>query len=353
MKVLKIVIAILLLIVVAGVVVYYLNMSPVDATADNTVFVVPEGASYYTVAGKLEEEGLIRSAFFFKWQVRLNKPNELQEGRYELSAAMKPGEIIAKLSSGDKLDPDFVWITFIEGKNMRGIAKTIAQHTTYSAEEVLALLEDEAYLDRLIEEYWFIGEEIKNPEIYYPLEGYLFPSTYEFYVSATIEDIFDVMLTQMGVVLEEHQQEVEASGHSVHELLTLASIVELEAGGSDRAGVAGVFYNRLENDSTLGSDITTYYGLRLEPYERDLYLSEINEENAYNTRHAALAGKLPVSPVCNPSLASILASLTPTGHDYFYFVSDKYGDIHFTRTISEHEAKIQELKDNDMWFEYD
>ena len=103
---------------------------------------------------------------------------------------------------------------------------------------------------------------------------------------------------------------------------------------------------------SLGSDVTTYYGAKVEMSERDLYASEINAINDYNTRPAAMAGKLPVGPISNVSEASIKAVLYPIESDYLYFVADKYGTVHFTKTYAEHLAIINKLKSEGAWIEW-
>ena len=154
----------------------------------------------------------------------------------------------------------------------------------------------------------------------------------------------------MEEVLDDYKEEIEASKYSIHELLTLASIVEVEGSTSDdRAGVAGVFYNRLNSGWSLGSDATTYYAAKIDFSERDLYMSEINDINAYNTRPAAMAGKLPVGPICSPSQESIEAVLHKEDHDYYYFVADKNGKIYYNKTSSGHLQTIKEIKEAGNW----
>ena len=116
--------------------------------------------------------------------------------------------------------------------------------------------------------------------------------------------------------------------------------------------MAGVFYNRLNSNWSLGSDVTTYYGAKINMSDRDLYVSEINEKNAYNTRNSSMAGKLPVSPICNPSMSSIKAALYPKTTDKYYFVADKYGKTYFTKTNSEHNQIITKLKRECLWYTY-
>ena len=136
-------------------------------------------------------------------------------------------------------------------------------------------------------------------------------------------------------------------------MLTLASIIELEASNADdRAGVAGVFYNRLEDGWSLGSDVTTYYAAKVDLSERDLYQSEIDDVNDYNTRPVAMAGKLPIGPICNPSIMSIKAAIKPTEHNNYFFVADKNGKTYFSKTNSEHINTVNTLKKEGLWFEY-
>src|SRR5699024_1987872 len=117
---------------------------------------------------------------------------------------------------------------------------------------------------------------------------------------------------------------------------------------SDRNGVAGVFYNRLDSNMTLGSDVTTYYAIKVDMNERDLTKAELNDCNNYNTRCSTFIG-LPVSPICIPSIESIDAVLEPTEHDYYYFVADKNKKTYFTKTYNEHLNMIDTLKEEGLF----
>ena len=163
------------------------------------------------------------------------------------------------------------------------------------------------------------------------MEGYLFPDTYEFYEDATLKDIVTKMLDNMEAKLEPYKENIEKSDYSFHEILTLASVVELEAGNStDRNGIAGVFYNRLKRGDNLGSDVTTYYAIKADDFSKGLKQSELDSCNDYNTRGTCLMGKLPVGPICNPSIESIAAAVNPTKHSYLFFAADKNGVTYFT-----------------------
>lgn len=339
------------------VVLYTIGCAPVDKTDDTVIaFEVEEGDTYSSLGDKLKEQGLIRSTFCYKIQAKLSRPVNLYTGYYPLTKSMSMNEIVSIIANGETFIPNAKMITFQEGLNMTDIAQIIAQNTDYTVEDVYAVLKNEAYIDSLIEQYWFLTDEIKDSKIYYPLEGYLFPDTYEIDTQGSIEDIFATMLAQTDHILTQNREAIENNpyGYSVHQLLTMASIVELEAASSDdRAGVAGVFYNRLKAGMSLGSDVTTYYGAQVDMSERDLYQSELDEKNGYNTRHSSMAGKLPVGPICNPGEEAILAAINPTSHSYYFFVADKNKKTYFTKTNAEHEKIIQQLKDEGLWYEYD
>ena len=141
--------------------------------------------------------------------------------------------------------------------------------------------------------------------------------------------------------------------YNVHELMTLASIAELEGSSyEDRQEIVGVLVNRLNKNMSLGSDVTAYYAFKVDMGERDLYAKELKTENPYNTRGPNMNGKLPVGPICNPSREAILATLNYKETDNLYFVADKNKKVYFTKTNEEHLKKILELKSKDLWYEY-
>ncbi len=333
---------------------YQYFTSPVDKNAKPIEFIVEEGDTFTSIAEDLKEKKLIKNVFFYKIYLKIKKPSSIKIGTYEVSGKMSLDQLIEKLSSTDIKD-ESISITFPEGKNMRFIAKTIAENTNNTEDDVYNILKDDVYLNSLIQNYWFIDESIKNKEIYYSLEGYLYPDTYQFKnKEVDVQTIFNTMLDNMEKKLRAYQSVIEESKYSFHEILTLASMVELEASTTeDRRGVAGVFYNRLNSRMSLGSDVTTYYAAKVDMGERDLYKSELNDANAYNTRSSSLAGKLPVGPICNPEITSIEAALYPTESNYYYFVADKNKKVYFSRNSKEHNETIAELKSEGLWYTYD
>lgn len=331
------------------------NLSPINKNSKETVVVViPSGSTIKQIGNILEKEKLIHSSDFFYVYTRICDINDLKASTYELKSSMSLDDIIKALKEGNNYNPDMISITFQEGINIRKIAEIIDANTNNSKDDVFNKLKDISYLDKIIQEYWFLTEEIKNSSIYYPLEGYLYPDTYFFKnKDVSVEEIFKVMLDELTKKLETYKDNISKAKYSVHELLTIASITELEGVSlSDRKNIASVFYNRLSINMSLGSDVTTYYAFKVEMNERDLKTSEINTYNPYNTRGPKMNGKIPIGPVSNPSIDSIISAIEPAETDYLYFVADKNRKVYFTKTYNEHLSKIKDLKNKGVWLEW-
>lgn len=327
---------------------YYISAPSKDNTA-STIEIKP--GSIDSIATTLKKGGYIRNVLAFKVYVKLTNNTSLKAGTYSLSKDMNVAKIVDILATGSKLNN--VKITFKEGINIRRLAKVIEENTNNSLENINNTLADKAYLKELINKYWFLTNDILNEDIYYPLEGYLFPSTYHFDTKdISPKVIIEAMLNETENQLDNYKEDIERSGKTVHELLSLASIIELEAAGADdRAKIAGVFYNRLENNMNIGSDVTTYYGVKVDIGERDLTRAEVQECNDYNTRCATFK-TIPISPICTSSIDSIKAAILPDNNDYYYFVSDKNKKVYFSKTFTEHDNTISRLKREGLWLEY-
>ena len=351
-------IIILVLVIVIGVLgalfFYNSNLKAVSKDSNEVIVEIKTGSTAADISKVLEENNVIKNAFVFKLYTKLNKISGMQAGTYKLNKNMDVEQIIKALQNGTDYFPDEFTITFLEGKNMRWIAKTISENTNNSEDDVFKKLEDKEYINTLIDKYWFLTDSILDENIYYPLEGYLFPDTYSFAnKDVSVEQIFETMLDGMESKLEKYKQEIENSGYNVHKLLTVASIVEMEASRvEDRSGVASVIYNRLRKNMAIGSDVTTYYAIKVDMSERDLYQSELDRYNPYNTRGPRMEGKLPIGPISTVGIESIEAALKPDETDYLFFVADKNGKVYFAKTSSEHDENIRKLKEQGLWFTY-
>ena len=351
------ILTIIIISIITIIIIYNNNLKPVNSEeqAQEIILEIPEGYGVSKIAELLEEKNVIKSNFSFKIYSKLNEVNNLQAGKYCFNNGTEDvKKIIEKMENGEIFKEE-ITLTFIEGKNMRNVAKVIADGTNNTEEDVFNLLENEEYIDSLIEKYWFLTDEIKDENIYYPLEGYLLPDTYNFENSnVSVETIFNIILNFMDKYLIQYKEEIENSKLTVHQMLTLASMAELEGKtDEDRAEIIGVFYNRINKNMKLGSDVTTYYAFKVDMGDRDLKTKEINTYNPYNTRGPNMNGKIPIGPISNPSKVSIQAVLNRKDTDAYYFVADKYGKVYFTKNNNEHLKKIQELKNKDLWYVYE
>lgn len=330
-------------------IIYQVLSSPMDKSSNADIeVVIPSGMTTKNISKLLENKNLIRSGTFFRIYVKLNNISSLKASTYTLKKSMNLMEICKTLEQGNHYNKDNVTITFKEGQTFTKYAEEIAMRTNNKYEDVISLGKDNTYLQKVIAKYSFLTEEILNPNIYYPLEGYLAPNTYQFKnKSVTVEEIFEVMLNQTEKELKKYGQ--VGNKYTIHQYLTLASMLEQEGTSkTNRKEIAGVFYNRLQKGMNLGSDVTTYYALQV-PMTSDLTTAQFNKANPYNTRGPGMEGKLPIGPICNPSIVSIESSFSPSENDYLYFVADKKGKIYYTKTNEEHLQKVQEIKDKGDW----
>lgn len=355
--ILGIIFLLILIAIVSSIIWYNLGIKAPKANVSEGGEIVVEiksGTSTTDILSLLKQSNVIKNELVAKIYITLHEVKSLQAGKYSFIGNETLPEVLEILSSGRVMD-ETVTITFLEGKNMRYIAATIAENTDNTTNDVYKLLENNNYISSIIDKYWFLTEDIQNTSIYYPLEGYLYPDTYSFEnKSVGVETIFEKMLDQMDKVLTKNKKKIQESNYSIHDILTMASIVELEGNNAEnRPKIASVIYNRLATNMSLGSDVTTYYAIRVDMGDRDLYAKEINTYNAYNTRGPNMEGKLPVGPIANVSEESIEAVLSPVQESYLYFVADKNGEIYFSNTYEQHQETIAILRKKGLWYEYD
>ena len=342
-----ILIVLLVMAIIAGTY-WFIMSSPVDKKSTSKVqVIIPNGTTTRQIGVILEQKALIRSDFFFNVYVKLNGTKSMKASTYTMTKDMALKEIIEVLESGNSYNPDVISITFKEGERITDFCNAIAKKTNHTYDEAIAKMKDKTYIQTLIPKYWFLTDEILNASIYYPLEGYLAPNTYQFTnKDVSLETIIETMLKQTDKLLSKHKTKMTKP---VHYYVTMASMAELEGTNTDnRKQIVSVFENRLLKGMNLGSDVTTYYALQ-HPMNQDLTTAQFATVNPYNTRSTTMMGKMPVGPICNPSDSSLEAAVNPTQSDYYYFVADKYGKIYFTSNNAEHNAKVKEIKDKGDW----
>ncbi|MTI94950.1 MAG: endolytic transglycosylase MltG [Firmicutes bacterium] len=320
------------------------NLGPVSDDSTEFLVTVPQGASSARIGDVLEEAGVIKSALVFRLYLRYHElDGRIQAGDYMLSPSSGLEEIVDKLVSGDAFIDTFRF-TVPEGLFISDIAARLANRGIVDEERFLELANDLSNWD-----YWFVEQIPEGLE--FPLEGYLFPDTYE--MRADVEDreraVINTMLRGFDrVFTEEMREATEAMGMTVHEIVTLASIVEKEAVVADeRPLVAAAFHNRLidraETYFMLESCATINYILQdfsirdISPY-RDI-------DSPYNTY---MYPGLPPGPIAGPGAGSLRATVFPADVDYKFFVAkdDGSSEHYFAATYAEHVQNARRAREN-------
>lgn len=317
-------------------------LEPVDADSEKVVEIeVPIGSNLDSISALLEENGLIKDARIYKYYVKFKNQADFQAGTYGLLPSMTLDEITESLKTGKVYREPLFNITVPEGLTLDQIAENvIAKKTKYSAEEFMAKMEDEAYIDELIVKYpALLTDEIKGENVRFALEGYLFPATYPFYEEdPSLDLIIENMIKATESNVVQYQAVLEEMDKTPHWLLTFASLLEEEAtAGSDRNTIASVFYNRIEKDMPLQTDPTVIYAMG--EHKERLFNKDYEFQHPYST----YTNKgLPPGPIAAAGASSIAAVLDPADTEYLYFLADKEGKNHFSTTYEEHLKKRDE-----------
>lgn len=306
------------------------------AAGQNVKVVVHHGDTWTEVANTLQEQGLINSAFLFRVKVRLTGSNgDLEAGTYTVQRGMTEEQIIGVLEHAAV--PQAVAVRFTEGWRMEQEADALEAKGVSSASDFLSVTKSPTNDFN----YDFLRDRPANAT----LEGYLFPDTYEVLKDATAHDVIVKMLDRFGqVVTPELRQKATAQGHTLYQVLIVASIVEREAAvPSERPLIAGVYWNRLKRGECLCADPTVQYAIGNSSSWWPKLTAEartLAPTSPYNTyTHLGF----PPGPICNPGLASIAAALNPQG-DYLYFVAKGDGTHLFSHTLQEQNNNIQRLQ---------
>jgi UPF0755 protein len=319
------------------------GLKPTTAGEPVTI-TIPSGTGSARIAELLEENGLIRDSFIFKLYLRYKGEGQrFQAGVYQLAPGTALDEIIGKLNRGDIVKVETIRFTIPEGYTVVQMADKLAEAGVANREAFLAVARNQGEVEP--PEAWAFPniEDIKEP-----LEGYLYPETYEMKKDSTEREIIQRMLEEtkrkLSTLPSDWPEKLKESGLTMHELLTVASLIEREViVDEERPLVAGVIYHRLRIDMPLQIDATVQYALE-KPKERLLYV-DLELESPYNTY---LHRGLPPGPIASPGLASIRAALYPQDTSYLFYVTKKDGtNTHlFAETFEEHQRNIQQSNKN-------
>jgi len=312
-------------------------LSPDDAAPDLQI-TIPQGTSVDAIAVQLEDAGIITSRFYFKAYVKLaGAASLLQAGEFVLKPKTSFRAAVQKLSRAEFKE---VQVTIPEGFTSAQIGAAIdaaLEHVT--AESWDAVARQPSALE--VAQKLFAG--IPSGQ---GLEGYLFPDTYRFRVDADAKTVAETMaltlsrrLAENNIIVPDHL--VMPNEMTLHELLTLASIVEREVRSpEDMARVAGIFFSRLKIGMALQADSTVNYVTGKK--DAAVTFADSRIESPYNT-YIKLG--LPPGPICNPGMNAIRAVLNPVDSDALYFLTTSEGEVVYARTFEEH------MRNKKKWLE--
>lgn len=335
---LLITLVILIILIIAGGS-FYINsaLKSMGDYSEKVIFEVRNNASIRTVLSDLKDSGLIGDDNLSYYYIRFFKDVDFKAGTYELDKTMDFNSIVDYISDSRNAIIDAVKITFTEGEWLKHYALKIEEYTNVSYDDIMNYWNDIEILRELIDKYPFLSDDILNSDIRYPLEGYLFPNTYEFYRETTPEEITTKLLDETLKIYNRHEDLFKKSEMSTHEIFTLASIVQYEAAkAEDMHDIAGVFYNRMAISMPLQSSVTICYAMDIDK-DTDWRQCEYNPDydSPYNTyTHYGLTP----GPILNPGESAIVSVLEPSNHDYYYFMADVCGDgkVYYSKTYEEH-----------------
>ena len=319
---------------------YTMGLRAVEPGSSEEVIVdIPNGSGASMIVEILDEAGLVRNKTCAKINAKIGHYDSLQANTYIFNKGMSFQKIMKIINEGsfDYLSKESVEVR--DGARLTQVAEAISGQLGYSADEILSKWNDRDYLSQLIDRYWFLTDDILGENVMNPLEGYIYADTYYITTgSDTIEGFTEMCLDRMDTELTARKDAIEASGFSVHEFLTLTSIVTKEATAADQPAVAGVFMNRLEQGISLGSDVTVGYIFDIDRVE--LKQSQLDSDNPYNTRKFAGLPPGPISTVIGNAMDAVL---NYEQSDDLFFFADENGQVHFFKSQSDFEQGIEDI----------
>lgn len=294
-------------------VLYLKNLLLAPSNDSKTInFMINKGSSVSLIGNNLKKAGLIKNAVVFKFYIQItNSQNKIQAGEFELSPNLSLTQIVEKLKKG----PAEIWVTIPEGLRREEIALKYKN----------TLNKDQEFLSEFM--------TLTNGK-----EGYLFPETYLFPKEATVQQI----VNRMTATLNQKIKDV------TYQQLIVASMLERETfTDEEKPIVAGILYKRLKNDWPLQVDATLQYAKDSSKYKtlnqdnkywEPIYSGDKEIDSPYNTYKNL--GLTP-APIANPGYSSIMAAISPESSEYWYYIHDNDGKIHFAKTLEEHNQNIR------------
>lgn len=306
--------------VIAAVIWWHQQQKPVQVGSDEVVtFIVPRGASVDTIAQKLKAESLIRSPLAFKAIVaKEGISRQMQAGSFKLSPSQDASQIALALTKGTQDS----WITLLEGWRREEIAAAIDQTLSkqggqFDIQEFLSLTQNQ--------------------------EGYLFPDTY-LIPSAADAKLVSTLLTKTFEQKVSAEPSIQAAQPSREDIVIMASLIEREAKTDQaRRMVSGILWKRLANDWPLQVDATLQYAKGYDSAQDTWWPTPLASDKELNSPYNTYQNLgLPPTPIANPSLSSLRAAANPIDSEYWYYITDLSGEMHYASTLEQHNQNIQD-----------
>lgn len=319
---------------------YYISnaLKPVDTKQTQTVEVeIPAGSSVKQISKILEDNKLIRNSKIFNFYIKFKNVAGFKAGFYQLSPSMDIDQILGELADGGKdKSANVAKVVVREGETLTGIAEEVEKSTKYSKEDFMNKVQEQGFIDQLVQKFPRLFKDAQKAQnVRYFLEGYLYPATYDADENKTLQMIIEEMVAKTDSVLSKYYAKISQGDYNVHEILTMASLLEKEGYKlEDRQKIASVFYNRIKKNMMLQTDISVLYALG--EHKEVVTLKDLEVNSPYNLYKNSGLGP---GPFNSPSEEAILAAIDPAQTDYEYFVADiQTKEVYFAKTYEEHLA---------------
>jgi UPF0755 protein len=347
---------------------------PSNAPKGIIYFNVEKGNGFGDVGEKLVKQNVLKVSWTLPYLMQSRTKWALQPGKYSIASPSTPDEILDQIKvKSDEYQrrnvakvKTIVEISIKEGETLDDIIKVLKEKEVVDTAEMISFAQNPSNFDKTI--YPFLPQplsckygDMKNCAKYYP-EGYLYPDTYEFYQDSDAKDVFAKLLNNFNTKAWSQVKDSIGS-KDFQKIVTMASVIEKETGrpidgvddsnigtlNEEKRKVAGVFYNRIENGMSWGSDPTVSYGSgknlcqsTLTTQTNCLYLNSPELQTLYNTYNNA---GYPIGPISTPQISTIKAALNPDQNEYLFFVADASGRKYFSDSGDGHDANVAKVKE--------
>lgn len=290
---------------------------------EEVTLTIPQGSSVSSISSILENKEVISKDIFFELYVMFtNQDKDLKAGIFTFKPNSSMETIVSTINSAPVLEESIVKVTIPEGFTIEQIGERLEENNVCSKSDFIELAKSEPKLD-----YWFL----KDAPNY---EGFLFPDTYDFYYYSTAKQVLSKLVSEFDDKLVEIGITEETT--NIYDVVKKASLIEKEAyHREDMTKISSVIENRIKEDMLLQIDASILYSIG---HKDKIYESDLQIDDPYNLYKYK---GLPPTPICNPGLDAIEATINPAKTNYLFYVADSETKYHhFSKTYEEHQKNI-------------